>query len=295
MNVLITGSRGQLGSELCRCIERKKSEIAPLGKEWSATSIRAVDIDELDISDINIVRYFIKENCFDLVINCAAYTNVDGCETNQDVAIKANALGPRNLAVACEENGIKLIHISTDYVFSGKGTVPYREYDMCSPRSVYGKTKLLGEQYIRELCSRYFIIRTSWLYGYYGNNFVHTMKRLGESKSKISVVNDQRGNPTNAADLAHHILELALTDEYGIYHCTGNGECSWYEFACKIMELYNLDCVVEPCTTEEYPTPAERPSYSSLDNMMLRLTVGDKMRNWKDALKYFIEKERTVL
>ncbi len=292
MNILITGSKGQLGRELCRCIARKSSEIAPLSDEWSSALVCAVDIDELDISNIKKVRRFIEENNFDAVINCAAYTDVNGCETNQDTAFIVNAIGPRNLAIACEEKDIKLLHVSTDYVFPGEGVVPYREYDVCLPQSVYGKTKLMGEQYVREFCSRYFIIRTSWLYGYDGNNFVHTMKRLGETKDKISVVNDQRGNPTNAADLAHHILELVLTDEYGIYHCTGNGECTWYDFACKIMELYDLKCTVDPCTTEEYPTPAKRPAFSSLDNMMLRLTIGDKMRNWQDALEYFIKKER---
>lgn len=295
MKILIIGSRGQLGSELCCCFERGRTELGDIPEGLKGASVSAVDIDTLDISDgAAVIELFEKER-FDAVINCAAFTNVNACETEREAAFKANAIGPRNLAVACERIGAKLIHISTDYVFAGDGSVPYCEYDVCAPQSAYGKTKYLGEQYVREFCSRYFIMRTSWLYGYNGNNFVHTMKKLGETKSEITVVNDQRGNPTNAADLAHHVLALVPTEEYGIYHCTGNGECTWYEFACKIMELYGLDCKVKPCTTEEYPTPAKRPAFSSLDNMMLRVTVGDKMRDWQDALEYFIKKERGLL
>lgn len=295
MKILITGSKGQLGSELCCCLERGSTELGDIPEILKSASVSAVDIDTLDISDSAAVNVLLERERFDAVINCAAFTNVNACETERETAFKANAVGPRNLAAACERIGAKLIHISTDYVFAGDGSVPYREYDVCAPQSVYGKTKYLGEQYVRELCGRYFIIRTSWLYGYNGNNFVHTMKRLGGSKSEIAVVNDQRGNPTNAADLAHHILALVPTEEYGVYHCTGNGECTWFEFANEIMELYGLDCKVKPCTTEEYPTPAKRPAFSSLDNMMLRVTVGDNMRNWRDALKYFIKKERGLL
>ena len=291
MKILITGSKGQLGSELCKCLKSGKTEIGELCGQLKNPEVTAVDIDELDIADFKAVDSLISKQGFDVVINCAAFTDVNGCETRQEEAFRGNALGPRNLAISCEKNNAKLIHISTDYVFPGEGEVPYREYDLCGPQSVYGKTKYLGEQYVREFCSRYFILRTAWMYGYNGNNFVHTMKRLGETKTEISVVNDQRGNPTNAADLAYHVLALAATEEYGIYHCTGKGECSWYEFACKIMELYGLKCRVKPCTTEEYPTPAKRPAFSSLDNMMLRLTVGDKMRDWQDALEYFIKKE----
>lgn len=216
-------------------------------------------------------------------------SSVDGCESDEDFAFKVNSLGPRNLAMVCEEIGAKLVQVSTDYVFSGIGEKPLTEYDLAAPYSVYGKTKLLGENYVREFCSKYYIVRTAWLYGYVGHNFVYTMRRLGKEKDSINVVNDQIGNPTNANDLAYHILKLIETDEYGIYHCTGKGECSWYDFAKIIIELSGEECIVKPCTSQEYKTPAKRPEYSSLDNMMLRNTVGDEMRHWQDAIKSFIE------
>ncbi len=193
--------------------------------------------------------------------------------------------------MACEEIGAKLVQVSTDYVFSGGGDKPLTEYDLTDPNSVYGKTKLLGENYVREFSSKYFIVRTAWLYGYVGHNFVYTMRKLGKEQDMITVVNDQRGNPTNANDLAYHILKLIQTEEYGIYHCTGKGECTWYEFAKMIIELSGEKCEVKPCTSEEYKDSAKRPEYSSLDNMMLRNTVGDEMRDWKDAIKSFMNRD----
>ena len=160
---------------------------------------------------------------------------------------------------------------------------------MVAPVSAYGTTKLLGEEYVRDFCSKYFIVRTAWLYGYFGKNFVYTIMRAGKERGKLTVVNDQKGNPTNAEDLAYHLLKLALTEEYGVYHCTGEGECTWYDFACKIIEYAGIDCKVLPVTSEEYKTPAKRPEYSSLDNMMLRCTIGNNMREWKDALKVFMD------
>jgi dTDP-4-dehydrorhamnose reductase len=154
---------------------------------------------------------------------------------------------------------------------------------------VYGKTKYLGEEYVKQFCSRYFIVRTAWLYGYTGGNFVKTMLRIAREKGSCRVVNDQRGNPTNAADLAHHLLKLLTTEEYGVYHATGNGECSWYEFTRKILEYAKIPAEVSPCTTAEYPTPAKRPAYSALDHAMLRATVGDEFRPWEDALRAFFE------
>ena len=229
---------------------------------------------------------------FDAVINCAAYTNVNGCETDRDTAFGANSLGPRNLAIAADMIGAKLIHISTDYVFSGDSAVPYVEWDKCDPQSVYGKSKLLGEQYVQSLCRKYFIVRTAWLYGKTGNNFVKTMLRINREKGECRVVDDQFGNPTNAADLAHHILKLLDTEQYGIYHGTGNGICSWYEFACQIVELAGISSEVRPCSTEEYPTPAKRPAFSALDNMMFRNTVGDEFRDWGKALESFFGSDR---
>ncbi|MEQ8198600.1 MAG: dTDP-4-dehydrorhamnose reductase, partial [Clostridiaceae bacterium] len=248
------------------------------------------DVMELDISDFIAVKKYFSEVKPDLVINCAAYTNVDGCESNEDTAFRINALGPRNLALASEEIGAKLIHVSTDYVFNGEGSVPFREYDLPQPVSVYGKTKLSGENYVRELSSRYFIVRTAWLYGYEGKNFVYTIMRVGKEKGVLTVVDDQRGNPTNAEDLAHHLLKLGVTEEFGTYHCTGKGECSWFDFASKIIELSGIQCTVKPVTSAEYESAARRPAFSSLDNMMLRCTVGDEMRQWEEALRMFIPK-----
>lgn len=289
MKILITGSKGQLGNELKDIINKGYSEIGKVSKVIKNSQVFDLDVDKLDITDLKSVKNILNTIKPDVVINCAAATNVDGCESDEDFAFKVNALGPRNLAMVCEEIGAKLVQVSTDYVFSGIGEKPLTEYDLTAPYSVYGKTKLLGENYVREFCSKYYIVRTAWLYGYVGHNFVYTMRRLGKEKDSINVVNDQIGNPTHANDLAYHILKLIETDEYGVYHCTGKGECSWYDFAKMIIELSGEECIVNPCTSEEYKTPAKRPEYSSLDNMMLRNTVGDEMRNWQDAIKSFIE------
>ena len=290
MKILITGGKGQLGNELLSIVKSGQAEIGPLekAKEYEVVSY---DVDKLDISDLNKVREILNLEKPNVVINCAACTNVDGCESNEELAFKVNSLGARNLAICSEEIGAKLVQVSTDYVFSGEEReVPFREYDLTSPYSVYGKTKLMGEEFVKQYSKKAFIVRTSWLYGYVGHNFVYTMRRLGSEKEFLTVVNDQKGNPTHANDLAYHILKLIETEEYGIYHCTGKGECTWYDFAKKIMELSNLNCEVRPCTSEEFKTPAKRPEYSSLDNMMLRCTIGDEMRNWEEAIESFIKK-----
>ncbi len=289
MKLLITGSKGQLGNELSKILANGESELGRLPEQVQGCEVTAVDVDELDITDMAAVGAFLQKERPDVLINCAAMTNVNGCESSQDVAMKVNAIGARNLARGCEQIGCKLVHVSTDYVFAGDGDRPYVEWDVCNPQSVYGTSKLLGEQYVRDFCTRYFIVRTAWLYGYVGGNFVKTISKLARERGEVTVVSDQRGNPTNAADLAYHLVRLATTEEYGVYHCTGTGECSWYDFACEIIRLFGIDAKVKPCTTEEYPTPAKRPSYSSLDNMMLRCTIGDEMRDWKDALKAFVE------
>jgi len=289
MKILITGAKGQLGCEIAKCFERGYTELGVPEVLKEKNNVRLIDIDELDISDIEEVKALLLEEKYDAVINCAAYTNVNKCETERELAFQANAIGPRNLAIAAELIGAKLVHISTDYVFRGDGSVPYVEWDICNPQSVYGKTKYLGEEYVKQFSEKYFIVRTSWLYGYYGANFVKTMRKIASEKGACRVVSDQRGNPTNAADLAHHILKLLTTDEYGIYHGTGSGECSWYEFTEKIVEFSGIDATVSPCTTEEYPTPAKRPAYSSLENMMFKSTVGDEFRPWQEALLCFIK------
>lgn len=290
MNILVTGSNGQLGNEIKSIVNSGKSEIGDDFKYLKSSKFNYIDIDELDITILKDVIKYVTSGNYDVIINCAAYTNVNGCESNIDTAFKVNSIGPRNLAIAAQKVGAKLIHVSTDYVFEGHGTQPYREWDSKLPQSVYGKTKALGEDYVSSFCTRYFIVRTAWLYGYVGGNFVKTMIKLAKEKGEVKVVNDQRGNPTNANDLAHHLLKLASTEEYGIYNCTGKGECSWYEFAKKIIEFAGIDAKVTPCTTKEFPTPARRPEFSSLDNLMLRCTIGDQMRDWEEALKEYISK-----
>lgn len=289
MKILITGAKGQLGSQITNIIHNGCSELGKIDSRYSGAEIVGIDIEDLDISNLEDSKKYISEVNPDIIINSAAYTNVDGCEENNDVAFKANSLGPRNLAIICEEIDAKLIHISTDYVFDGNGIVPYREYDRPSPVSIYGKTKLLGEEYVKNICKKYFIFRTAWLYGHNGKNFVKTIMKASTEKDYLEVVNDQLGNPTNAEDLAHHILKIAMTEEYGIYHCTGKGECSWFDFASKIVELSGNSCTVKPITSDKINRAAKRPSFSSLDNMMLRCTVGDEMRSWQKALESFIK------
>lgn len=293
MKILITGSNGQLGNELQKIVSTGKAEIGAVSEEIKNAEVFAMDVDILDITNLEQVKKVLNEVKPDVVINCAAATNVDGCEANQDLAFKINSLGPRNLAMVAEELGAKIVQVSTDYVFSGVGEAPLKECDLVAPVSVYGKTKLLGEEFVRDFSSKYYIVRTAWLYGYVGHNFVYTMMKLGKDRDTLNVVNDQLGNPTHANDLAYHILKLIQTEEYGVYHCTGKGECSWYNFASEIMKLSGRNCTVNPCTSEEYksmyPNSADRPAYSSLDNMMLRCTIGDEMRDWKDALKIFMD------
>jgi dTDP-4-dehydrorhamnose reductase len=288
MKLLITGDRGQLGAELKRVLSLGYTELGNIPEALKAVQVIAVDINELDITNQEVVNTFIRMHRPEIIINCAAFTDVDKCETNADAAMEVNAVGPRNLAIAAEEFGAKLMHISTDHVFSGDESVPYSEWDIPSPRNIYGHSKLLGEQYVRQFCQKSFIVRTAWLYGYVGNNFVKSILRAARKTEKLKIVNDQRGNPTNAADLAHHLLKLAVTDGYGLYHCTNKGECSRYEFACEFLKLSGLDYKIIPCTTREYPRPAKRPACSSLDNRMFRVTAGDEMRSWQDAITAYI-------
>ena len=279
MKILITGSKGQLGLELV-----KQLKIKGLYK------IIDTDRDELDIVDIDNVNEFILSSKPDVVINCAAHTAVDLCETDIDNAYKINAIGPRNLAIACEKINAKFVQVSTDYVFDGNIDRPYREDDNTCQNSIYGSSKLMGENFTKEFCSRYFIVRTAWLYGE-GNNFVRTMLKLSETNKEINVVNDQFGSPTSTVDLAKAIIELIHTEHYGTYHGTCEGKCSWYDFAQKIFEISNIDIKVNPVTSEEYKRPAPRPAYSVLDNFMLKLVGLNSFRNWEDALIEYLNEE----
>ena len=297
MKILITGSHGQLGTELLRQLKEGRSEIGPIPEKLCTAKVIPTDADELDITDRDEVVAFVRRMEPDVIINCAASTNVDGCESHTEDAFKVNALGPRNLAIAAQKVGAKLVHVSTDYVFSGKenGGVPLDESALPAPVSAYGRTKLLGEQYVRQFCPRSFVVRTAWLYSHTGKNFVFTMVNAGRKLGALTVVNDQLGNPTNAADLAHHLLKLAVSSEYGTYHCTGEGVCSWYDFACEIIRLSGVKATVAPCTSAEYaaahPDAASRPAWSALENRMLACTVGNEMRPWQEALTEFFKNE----
>jgi dTDP-4-dehydrorhamnose reductase len=294
MRILIIGNKGQLGSELTRILANGRSELGHIPDAYKGADVVGADVDTLDIANRAATIAFADQlDPVDLLINCAAMTNVDACESDAESAMRINAIGARNAAEMSAGLHCPIVHISTDYVFDGHGTKPYTEWDIPAPASVYGKSKLLGERYVRETQPESFIVRTAWLYGYIGNNFVKTILKAAREKGALKVVDDQRGNPTNAADLAHHILKIGVTHEYGIYHCTGEGECSWYDFAAEIVRLSGIPCEVTPCTTEEFPRPAPRPAYSAMDNLMLRCTVGDEMRPWRDAIAAFMREIAT--
>lgn len=291
MKILITGASGQLGTEIQRQLKNGGSALGCVPERLKNATVIATDVAELDITDRDATIAFVRRHQPDTIISCAAFTNVDGCETNPEAAFKVNAIGASNLAQAAERINARLIHVSTDYVFRGEGDNPLDESERVDPKSVYGKTKALGEEYVKNFCHRYFIVRTAWLYGYAGKNFVKTIVNAGKKFGRLEVVSDQLGNPTNAEDLAHHILQLAVSHDYGVYHCTGEGVCSWYEFASEIIRLSGVDATVAPCTSAEYsakhPAAADRPAWSALENRMLACTVGNHMRDWKEALADF--------
>ena len=293
MNILVTGAHGQLGNELRRCLETMQAEIGPIPACYDAARVDYIDYDALDIADDAAVdAWFAAYGPYDVVLNCAAITNVDGCESDEDGAYCVNAHGAENMARAANACGGKVVHVSTDYVFPGTNPEPRREGDEVGPISAYGRTKLAGEQLVQAACERSFVVRTAWLYGYVGKNFVKTMLRLARENGKISVVADQLGNPTSANDLAYEMLKLAATEEYGVYHCTNNGTCSWFDFASAAVDAAGVACEKEPLTSVEYkarfPQSADRPAYSSLDNAHLRATIGDEMRPWEDALATYL-------
>lgn len=294
MKLLVTGSRGQLGNELRRCLETGAAEIGSIPAAYAGTEVDYVDYDALDISDREAVdAWFAEHGPYDVVVNCAAITNVDGCEGDEEGAYRVNATGAENMARATRECGGKLVHVSTDYVFPGTDAEPRRESDPTGPISAYGRTKLAGEELALAACPSTFIVRTAWLYGYVGRNFAKTMLRLARENGEISVVSDQFGNPTSANDLAYEILAIAATEDYGVYHCTNNGTCSWFDFACAVVDAAGIPCEKEGITSAEYkqrfPQSADRPAFSSLDNARLRETIGDEMRPWREALATYME------
>lgn len=267
--LLITGSNGQLGNEL-RLL---------LGKKAVYT-----DREELDITDATAVKEFVKQQHIEAIINCAAFTAVDKAETEPALAAAINIDGAANLASA----GVPLIHISTDYVFDGCNCRPYREEDTANPQSVYGRTKLAGEQKVLEKATTAVIIRTAWLYSTFGNNFVKTMRRLGAERDELRVVFDQAGTPTYARDLAQAIVEILPQIRPGmkeVFHFSNEGVCSWYDFAREIMELSALRCQIIPIESKDYPTPAARPHYSVLNKAKIKTTFGLTINHWKESLQ----------
>ncbi len=266
--ILITGAKGQLGTELAKLLPEAV----------------LTDVADLDITNSQAVRDFVKSNGIDIIINAAAYTAVDKCEDEEETAFKINVDGPRNLAMS----GAKIIHISTDYVFDGTSHLPYTEDDDPAPTSAYGRTKLAGEWQILDNAQIGVIIRTAWLYSPYGNNFVKTMRKLGAEKDEINVVADQIGTPTYAADLAKAIVKIIPQmneQNKGIYHFTNEGVCSWYDFATEIMTMSGLNCKVNAIPSSSYPTKARRPNYSVLSKQKIKQTFGIEIQHWRKGLE----------
>lgn len=282
--IIVTGANGQLG----RAINIALADQTDV--EIVNTDIGVPDIKALDITDIDSVTGFVKEVKPDIIINCAAHTNVDACETQEDLAMKINAIGPRNLAIAATDVGARLMHVSTDYVFDGHGTRPYTEFDQTGPMSAYGRTKLCGEQQVMQFSDKFYIVRTAWLYGD-GKNFARTMMRLAKDHDQITVVNDQVGSPTSATELANAIKYLIGTENYGLFHGTCEGSCSWADFATEVLRLAGSKTKIVPITSEEYGAPANRPHYSILENYMLKLTGGYQFAQWEDAIAEYMRGE----
>jgi dTDP-4-dehydrorhamnose reductase len=282
MKVLVTGASGQLGTDLCEVL--RDSELIPLTHE------------DIEISDMSSVKQAFNKYKPDIIVNTAAYVRVDDCEDEKEKAFQVNSLGARHVAVAAQELGARLVHLSTDYVFGGEAelrTTPYTEFDTPVPLSIYGKSKLAGENLVRHFCLRHFIVRASALFGVAGSsgkggNFIETMLRLARERDELKVVNDQVFSPTYTRDLAQKIAQLITTEYYGIFHITNKGVCSWYELAAEILKLAGVKTLVVPITSDQYPQKARRPRYSVLDNYHLRLLGMDDMRPWQEALKDYL-------
>lgn len=285
MRIVITGANGQLGTDLCR--------------ELQAWDVIPLTHSDTEIGDMNSVKSVLQRYRPDIIINTAAFVRVDDCESDADTAYRVNALGARNIAVVAQELGARLVHISTDYVFGGEvkpHTIPYTEFDAPVPLNTYGKSKLAGENLVRHLCSRHFIIRSSGLYGVTGasgkgGNFIETMLRLARERDELKVVHDQILSPTYTADLAQKIAQLMTTEYYGIFHITNRGACSWYEFTKEIIRLAGVGVKLTPITSDRFPTPAQRPRFSVLDNYHLRLLGLDDMRPWQEALRGYMKEK----
>ncbi len=284
LNILVTGANGQLGNEM------------RLRGAQSANRYLFTDVAELDITDRGAVRRCVAEHAVDVIVNCAAYTNVDRAEEDEATADLINRQAVRNLADAAAERGAALIHISTDYVFRGTGNRPCREEEPTDPLGAYGRTKLAGEQAIEASGCRYIILRTAWLYSEFGSNFVKTMLRLAAERETLQVVFDQVGTPTYAGDLADLIFDLVESGRYagheGIYHFSDEGVCSWYDFAVEIARQAGRTCDIRPCHSDEFPSKVQRPAFSVLDKTKVKNTFGVRIPHWRDALARCMQKLR---
>ncbi|HWR41618.1 dTDP-4-dehydrorhamnose reductase [Sporomusa sp.] len=277
MKIIVTGGTGQLGRAFADLSEPSNAQILCLSSR------------EMDVTNPHQVNSVFNQVQPDVVIHAGAYTAVDAAEKEADAAFRVNVVGTRNIAAACLHYHSKLVYISTDYVFDGKYNRPYTEFDQTNPLNVYGRSKLEGEKIAARICPQLFIIRTSWLYGE-GHNFVRTILRLAKEREYLTIVNDQTGSPTYTADLAQGILSLVDTHEFGTYHMSNNGQCTWYEFAKEILRLAGRSIEVKPITTAEFAMSASRPQYSVLRNYMLELTSGDYFRSWQEGLNDYINK-----
>lgn len=276
MKILVTGANGQLGYDVLKELHRRK------------IPCRGIDREECDITNMPQVMQWMETYLPDAVIHCAAYTDVNRAQTEQALCMDINYRGSANIAAAANKAGAKLVYISTDYVFGASGDRPLNIYDDKKPLNVYGETKLSGENSTRILCPRSFIVRTSWVFGINGTNFVKTMLRLGREKEEIRVVNDQIGSPTYTADLAPLLCDMALTERFGTYHATNEGYCSWYEFASEIMRIRRLPAKVIPVSTAEYPSAAARPFNSRLSKESLDEAGFARLPHWRDALQRYL-------
>ena len=277
MKILVTGVKGQLGYDICRILTERGIEN------------RGVDIEDFDVTDEAAVNNYIKDYAPTAVIHCSAFTAVDRAEDEIELCTRVNADGTRNIAKAAEAIGAKLMYISTDYVFPGTGEQFYEPDDATGPLSVYGKTKLLGEEAVRSTTDRHFIVRISWVFGINGNNFIKTMLRLSETKTDLNVVCDQIGSPTYTYDLSHLLCDMIVTEQYGTYHATNEGVCSWAEFAAEIMQAAGKSTVIHPIPTSEYPTRASRPLNSRMSKDKLEENGFSRLPHWKDALKRYLK------
>jgi len=274
--ILITGSNGQLGNEMQQAATR-----------YPAFQFIYTDVEDLDICDKAALDAFVKANAVNVIVNCAAYTAVDKAEDDVDLCYKINAEAVRNIGEVAHQNGLKVVHVSTDYVFDGTNHVPYAEDQPVSPNTVYGKSKLAGEQALMETCEQAVIIRTAWLYSSFGNNFVKTMLKLGTERDSLNVIFDQIGTPTYAADLANTILNVINHESFvpGIYHFSDEGVCSWYDFTKTIHRIAGITCDVRPIETKDYPARTPRPHYSVLNKAKIKATYGITIPHWEESLE----------